>query len=118
MPRMSLSHTPVHKRLFVDLLCFEALHGEVSMYMYFGFAVTPLFTFLWRRLFFGNKVLLFILINHGVDFKIPGDNLDILKRTVLLVNYYPGGRYEIGQDYCFCLVDRGDFSLLTSLPRS
>ena len=84
----------------------RALNGEVSIPI--RFAVTPcVYLFAWYILFFGEIVLLFIFYYRRVDFsefrrllyysranffQNLGD-LSVLKRIVLLCNYYLGGRW-------------------------
>ena len=67
-------------------------------------------TLLCRFLFFANLVMLFVLLGNLGDYSV-------LKRTVLPMNYDLGvGRKLVGTTI-LVLVDGGDFSLLTSLPR-
>ena len=68
-------------------LGFQPLHGEVSIYIWFMCLSTCQVEFVFREMSF------FILLPRRRLIGCSGD-FSVLKRTVMLINYYPGGWYR------------------------
>ena len=46
-----------------------------------------------------KNLFCFMFYCRGLDFRNSGDFSSVAKRTVLLINYYLGGRQNIDRDY-------------------